>query len=41
MKSSLLIWSYVVNVKSAVKILSIFIAFLENVNFSNFWNFGD
>ena len=33
MKSSPLIWLYVVNVKSTVKILSIFVAFLENVNF--------
>ena len=32
MKSSLLIWRYVVNVKST----SIFVAFLENVNFTNF-----
>ena len=28
------IWCYVVSVKSTVKILSIFVAFLENVNFS-------
>ena len=34
MKSSLSIWRYVVNVKSMVKILSIFEAFLENVNFT-------
>ena len=33
MKSSPSIWRYVVNVKSTVKILSIFVAFLENVNF--------
>ena len=33
MKSSPLIWRYVVNVKSTVKILSIFVAFLENMNF--------
>ena len=35
MKSSLLIWRYVVNVKSIVKILSIFVAFLENMNFTH------
>ena len=34
MKSSLSIWHYEVNVKSTVKILSIFVAFLENVNFT-------
>ena len=39
MKSSLSIWRYVVNagwvnVKSMVKILSIFVAFLENTNFN-------
>ena len=29
---------YVVNVKSTVEILSIFVAFLENMNFNNnFW----
>ena len=28
-----IIWRYVVNVKSMVKILSIFVAFLENMNF--------
>ena len=33
MKSSLSIWRYVVNVKLTVKILLIFVAFLENVNF--------
>ena len=33
MKSSLSIWRYVLNVKSTVKILSIFVAFLDNVNF--------
>ena len=33
MKSSLSIWRYVVSVKSTVKILSIFVAFLENMNF--------
>ena len=34
MKSSLSIWCYVVNVKSTVKILSIFVASLENVNYN-------
>ena len=34
MKSSPLIWRYVVNVKSSGKILSIFVAFLENMNFT-------
>ena len=33
MNSSQSIWRYVVNVKSAEKILSIFVAFLENMNF--------
>ena len=33
MKSSP-IWRYVVNVKSTVKILSIFVAFLESMNFT-------
>ena len=33
MKSSPLIWPYVVNVKSTVQILSIIMAFLENMNF--------
>ena len=33
-KSSLSIWHYVVNIKSIVKILSIFLAFLENTNFT-------
>ena len=33
MKSSPSIWPYEVNDKSTVKILSIFVAFLENVNF--------
>ena len=33
MKSSPSIWHYVVIVKSTVKILSIFVAFLENMNF--------
>ena len=32
MKSSPSIWRYVVNIKSTVKILSIFVAFLENMN---------
>ena len=36
MKSSPSIWHYVVSVKLTVKILSIFVAFLENMNF----NFG-
>ena len=35
--SSLLIWRYVVNVKLMVKILSIFMAFFENMNFKS-WN---
>ena len=36
-KSSLSIWHYVVSVKSTVKILSSFVAFLENTNIkSNF-----
>jgi len=50
MESSLAIWRYVVNVKSMVKILSIFVASLENMNFTqivqkikaqvcNFWIF--
>ena len=34
MKSSVSIWRYVVNVKSTVKTLSIFMAFLENMNFT-------
>ena len=34
MKSSPRIWHYVVSVKSAVKISSIFVAFLENMNFN-------
>ena len=34
MKSSLSIWHYVVSVKSTVKIFSIFVAFLENTNFT-------
>ena len=34
MKSLPSIWRYVVNVKSTVKILSIFVAFLENINFT-------
>ena len=33
MKSSPSIWRYVVSVKSTMKILSIFVAFLENMNF--------
>ena len=35
MKSSLSIWRYVASVKSTVKSLSIFVAFLENVNFKS------
>jgi hypothetical protein len=35
MKSSLMIWHHVVNVKYTVKILSICVAFLENMNFNN------
>ena len=35
MKSSRLIWRYVVNVKSTVKISLIFVAFLENMNFKD------
>ena len=34
MKSSMSIWRYVANVKSTVKILSTFVAFLENMNFN-------
>ena len=34
MKSSLSIWLYVVSVKSALKIFTIFVAFLENMNFT-------
>ena len=37
MKSSPWIWRSVVNVKSTVKISSIFVAFLENMNFKNEW----
>jgi hypothetical protein len=39
MKSSPSIWRYEVNVKSTVKILSIFMAFLENMNFIRFGSF--
>ena len=35
MKSLPKIWRYVVSVKSTVKILSIFVAFLEKTNFNN------
>jgi hypothetical protein len=35
MKSSLMIWHHLVNVKYTVKILSICVAFLENMNFNN------
>ena len=34
-KKSLLIWRYVVIVKSIVKISSIFVAILENMNFTS------
>ena len=34
MKSSPLIWRYVVNVKETVSISSIFVAFLDNMNFN-------
>ena len=34
MKYSQSIWRYVVNLKSTVKILSIFVAFLEDINFT-------
>ena len=34
MKSSPSIWRYVVNVKLTVKISSIFVAFLDNMNFN-------
>ena len=36
MKSSPLIWRYVVNIKLMVKISSIFVAFLENMNLPKF-----
>ena len=39
MKSSPSIWRYVVNVKSMVKISSIFVAFLENKNFKSLFGF--
>ena len=35
MNSSPSIWHYVVSVKSTVKILSIFVTFIENMNFTN------
>ena len=35
MKSSPSIWRYVVNVKSTMKISSISVAFLENMNFTS------
>ena len=38
-KSSPSIWHYVVSVKSTVKISSIFVAFLENMNFTYLWFF--
>ena len=37
MKSSPSIWHYVVSVKSTVKILSNYVAFLENTNFTFLW----
>ena len=40
MKSSPSIWHYNVDVKSAVKISSIFVAFLENMNFTIETKFG-
>ena len=39
MKYSPLIWRYVVNVKLMVKILSIFLVFLENINFVFNWHY--
>ena len=36
MKSSASIWRYVANAKSTVKILSISVAFLENMNFKKY-----
>ena len=41
MKSSPSIWRYVVSVKLTVKILSIFVAFLENMNFTKAILFDD
>ena len=38
MQSSPPIWHYVVSVKSSVKILSNFVAFLENINFMTMLN---
>ena len=35
MKFPLQIWLYVLNVKSKVEISSIFVAFLENLNFTS------
>ena len=42
MKSSPLIWHYVIDVKSTVKNSLIFVAFLENMNFNKFqpWKAG-
>ena len=37
MKSSLSIWRYVASVKSTVKISLIFVAFLENMNFTKLY----
>jgi hypothetical protein len=39
-KISLSIWRYVVSVKLMVKILSIFVAFLENMNFTSIFLFS-
>ena len=35
------VWQYVVNVKSMVKISSIFVAFLENMNFKTILHFSE
>ena len=40
MKSSPLIWRYVVNIKLMVKISSIFVAFVENMNLTTVFNNG-
>ena len=39
MKSSPSIWQYIVGYKSTVKILSNFVAFLENTNFNKNWTY--
>ena len=41
MKSSTTIWHYVASVKLTVKILSIFVAFLENTNFTTWYRIGN